>query len=82
MGVISLYNLDNNSNHRSLNSNNHSKELASKSYLYETSNHSEPSQNFILANNKLKLNKKDPIIEYDIDLAESIEFESIVLRNN
>jgi hypothetical protein len=80
--LLSINNLDNNSNHRSLNSNNHSKELASKSYLYETSNHSEPSQNFILANNKLKLNKKDPIIEYDIDLAESIEFELGLKKQN
>ena len=81
--LLSINNIDTNSNNRSsLNSTNHSKELTSKSYLYETCNHSEPSQNFILANNKLKLNKKDPILEYDIDLAESIEFELGLKKQN
>jgi hypothetical protein len=80
--LLSITSLDNNSNNRSLNNNNHSKEITSKSYLFETSNHSEPSQNFILANNKLKLNKKDPILEYDIDLAESIEFELGLKKQN
>ncbi len=73
--------LNNNSAKESTNSGS-SGNGSSKSYLYETSNHSEPSINFILANNKLKLNKKDPIVEFDLELAESIEFELGLKKQN